>query len=370
MLLQRSLEHDARVQREAEALSSEGHDVTVLELDPSGRPAATFERVAVTVPGRGLPHRARQALAIPGFLAAVRRLRPDAIHAHDIATLPAGVLGARVTGASLVYDSHELATGVAYRRGAVKWLVDRIERLCIGRADAVITVSDSIADRMGRLYALDPPPTVLRNVCALRRPARDGSSGLLRERLGLGTEPLVLHQGAAAPGRGCETLVRGLALVDGAQLVFLGDPEPGFREPLDALASQVGVAERVHFVPSVPLDDLLAHTADADVGVCLFESTSENYRLTLPNKLFEYLAAGVPVLAGATPEAERLVTELGVGWVADPASTREVAAGLSNAIAGRADAALLDRVRAADEEFSWERESRRLVDVYARLSTR
>lgn len=368
MLLQRSLEHDARVRREAEALSDAGHSVTVLELDPTGGPVAGLERTAVKAPGRRLPPRVRQALAIAGFLTAVRRLRPQVIHAHDVAMLPAGVLGARLTGASLVYDSHELATGVAYRHGAMKLVVDRIERLCIRRADAVITVSDSIADRLQSLYALDPRPTVLRNLCALPRPARKEPAGGLRKRLGLGTEPLILHQGAAAPARGCETLVRALALVEGAHVVFLGDPEAGFGRRLDTLARRELVAERVHFVPSVPLDDLLVHTAEGDVGVCLFESTNENYRLTLPNKLFEYMAAGLPVLASATPEAERLVSELGVGWVVDAASARDVANGLEAAIAARGNEALLDRVRAADRELSWERESRRLLDAYAPLA--
>jgi len=125
--------------------------------------------------------------------------------------------------------------------------------------------------------------------------------------------------------------------------------------------------ERVHFIPSVPLDRLLAHTREADLGVTLFESTCENYRLTIPNKLFEYVAAGVPVLGSSQPEVERLILDHRIGWTVDPASVAAVAAGLRRALAESRDPALCMRVRAADAEFSWDREQRRLVGAYRTL---
>ena len=83
-----------------------------------------------------------------GFVAAVVRHRTKLVHAHDVATLPPGLLGARLVRGSLIYDSHELASGVAYRRGLVAHLVTAIERIGIRRAACVMTVSDAIADRL------------------------------------------------------------------------------------------------------------------------------------------------------------------------------------------------------------------------------
>ena len=71
-------------------------------------------------------------------------------------------------------------------------------------------------------------------------------------------------------------------------------------------------------LPSVSLDDLLAHTAEADVGVTLLQDTCENHRLALPNKLFEYIAAEVPVVASALPEVQRLIDAYGIGWCVAP----------------------------------------------------
>ena len=368
MLLQRSLEHDARVRREALALGAAGYRVTVLEVAPTGPEIPGIRRCAV-LPGVAplLPLRLRQAAMAAALIARVVRLRPDVVHAHDLLMLAPALVGARWTGARVVYDTHELSTGVPYRRGLVKLLADAIERVGIGRAAAVVTVSDAIADRLRSLYGLRRPPVVVRNLCALPRPS-NGDGGRLRARLDLPDAPLVLHQGAVLGRRGCLTLVRALAQVPAAHLAFLGPCEPEFERRLWDEAGATGVADRVHVLPAVPLHELLAHTCDADVGVSLFEPSSENYRLTLPNKVFEYVAAGVPVVGSAVPEVERVVREHAIGWTVDPYDTGAVAAALREALQRREDAALRERLRAADAAFSWAEESGALVGLYRALA--
>ncbi len=370
MLLHRSLEHDSRVQREAAALDAAGRSVTILELAPTGE-LPGFDRRRVggrsTAGRRGATLRLRQIGVMLSFLAAIVRLRPRVVHAHDAAMLLPGLLGARLTGAALVYDAHELASGVAYRRGLLARLVIAIERIGIRRAACVITVSDSIADRLASSYGLARRPVVLRNLCALRRPTDSEPPGGLRAKAGVNGQPLVLHQGAAAPSRGCTELVRAMAEVPGAHLAFLGTAEPAFRASLAALAREVGVADRVHFVEEVPLGELLMHTREADLGVTLFEASCENYRLTIPNKLFEYVAAGVPVLGSAHPEVERLIAGHGIGSTVDPTSPAAIASELRRGLAESRDPALRQRVRAADRAFDWGAEARRLLDAYAAL---
>jgi glycosyltransferase involved in cell wall biosynthesis len=369
MLLHKSVVQDSRVRREAATLAEEGHDVVVLELAPVEQERLDgFRRVSVLPPARlrRLPFHLHRAMLAWTFARGVVHERPDVIHAHDAAMLVPGLLGARITGARLVYDTHELATGVPYREAFWTWFVDRIERLGLPRAAAVITVSDGIAARLVQRYALAVTPVVLRNVCGLQMTG----TGALRERSGVppGT-PLVLHQGAPAPGRGCDVLVRAMAHVPDAHLVFLGDADAPTRRQLDALVAETGLADRVHFVPSVPLAELLAHTAEADVGVTLLQDTCENHRLALPNKLFEYLAAGVPVVTSALPELSRIVHAQGVGATVDQEDPVAVAAGISRVIAARAaDAGLLERVRAAAGQLSWRQERGNLVDLYAALS--
>ncbi|MCP9488893.1 MAG: glycosyltransferase [Solirubrobacteraceae bacterium MAG38_C4-C5] len=223
--------------------------------------------------------------------------------------------GAR--GALLVYDSHELATSVPYRERFWAWFVGALERVAVPRADAVITVSDGIAEALQGRYRLAERPTVLRNVSALRDHGQPDGRGL-RARLGLvADEPVLLHQGAAATGRGAEDLVRAAALVPGAHLVFLGDGEVACEARIHELVAELDVSDRVHLLASVPLERLLEHTREADIGLSALEDTCENHRLALPNKVFEYLAAGVPVVVNDLPELRRLVGEHGIGWVAE-----------------------------------------------------
>ncbi len=110
---------------------------------------------------------------------------------------------------------------------------------------------------------------------------------------------------------------------------------------------------------------LLSYTGQADVGVSLLEDTCENHRLALPNKLFEYLAAGLPVVVSDLPEMSRLVQERGVGWVVDSSSPEEIARVLEVALAEHGDDGLHERVRAAAAELNWPHERSRLTDLYA-----
>src|SRR4051812_26001458 len=241
MLLHKSVEHDSRVRREAKALAAAGHAVTVVELDAGARGELDgFARRSAAPPvwvRRTLPCQGYRAVFLASFLARLLSLRPDVVHAHDAAMLLPGLLGARLTRAKLVYDSHELATGVPYRDGRWAAFVRSIERVAVPRADAVITVSDGIAERLQKLYGLSERPVVVRNACALPSASRGG--GGLRRKTGVGSAPLVLHQGAAAPDRGCESLVRALAHLPAANLVFLGDGEPGFRERLERVVTEL-----------------------------------------------------------------------------------------------------------------------------------
>ena len=122
MLLHKSVEYDSRVRREARALADAGHAVTVVELDPdAARRARRLHARLRLAARRGCAARCRSSSTASSssaaFLLRLLRLRPDVVHAHDAAMLLPGLLGARLTGARLVYDSHELATGVPYRDG-------------------------------------------------------------------------------------------------------------------------------------------------------------------------------------------------------------------------------------------------------------
>jgi glycosyltransferase involved in cell wall biosynthesis len=369
MLLHKSVVNDARVRREAAALADAGYEVTVVHLPRPGSepPTSTlpYTLTAATLRrGRGrLPRATRLAAEAARLSNRAVAARPDVVHAHDAAMLLPGLAAARRTGARLVYDSHELATGVPYRGRAWAALVASLERLGAPRADRVIAVSDGIAARLEDRYALRAAPVVVRNVPELPPPGEAAPD--LRRQLGVGESPLVLHQGSAAAGRGGETLVSATASLPGVHLLFLGI-EGRDTERLRGVADASGSGDRTHFLAPVPLEALLSHTAQADVGVSLLEDSCENHRLALPNKLFEYVAAGIPVVVSDLPEMGALVRRRGIGWTADPGRPESVATALRAALAGRDDD-LRDRLAEAAAELDWGREKQRLLAAYEGL---
>jgi glycosyltransferase involved in cell wall biosynthesis len=279
---------------------------------------------------------------------------------------------ARLVRARLVYDTHELALGVPYRSGLLARLVERLERVALPRCSGVIVASEPIADRLKDHYGLRWRPIVLHNLCDLPRVlATDGAALAgdgVRRRLGVGDAPLIIHQGAATEGRGCAALVNALKDLEGSHVVFLGDSDPTYLTRLSELAVAAGVNDRVHFLPSVPPESLLAHTSEADVGVSLLEDTCENHRLTVPNKLFEYVAAGVPVVTSALPGLEQMVNRYSLGWTVNVESPNALARTLRTALDDRDNDEWRRHLAAVDRELSWPNEGRRLIELYDRLS--
>lgn len=366
VLLHKTVVHDGRVLREAGALADAGHDVVIVHL-PSGDEEEVpggFRLRSATPPAwtRRLPRTLWRIIALGSIALGARSERPDAVHANDIATLIPGYLAALLSRARLVYDTHEYAVGVPYRKAVWAWLAATIERLLIPRCDAVITVSDGIAERLQARYRLAELPAVIRNVPDLP-PPEPGVAPDLRELMGIGGAPLVLHQGAVAEGRGGENLVRAVARLDSAHLLFLG-VDGAFADRLRKLGGEVGLDGRLHFHPPVALAELLSYTSQADVGVSLLEDTCENHRLALPNKLFEYLAADLPVVVSDLPEMSRLVGERGVGWTTNPGDPADIAQVLELAVDDRDDAGLHERVHVAAAELNWPHERSRLTGLY------
>jgi glycosyltransferase involved in cell wall biosynthesis len=379
---------DTRVVKEAASLAASGREVIVIGLREGDQPRETclqgftVQRVgrdpfrrgvagqtrAPGAIGRGLEP-VRQVAGLLGyFLRAFRRglrLRADVYHAHDLITLPLAWAAGRLRGARVVYDAHELFTEIG-RLGRMSRLVSRVaETALIGRADRVITVNDSIADELARRYHV-PRPTVVMNCPSTEGTVSRDASGL-RARVGLGAEvPIVLFQGMFMAHRGLENLVRAVRWFARAHLVFMGWGP--LRPQLEAQAAADGVARRVHFTEGVPLAELLRFTAGADLGAIPYRNVGLNNYYTSPNKLFEYCAAGVPVVSSAFPELVKVVDGFGAGRTFDPESPEDIAAAV-NGLLESPEA--LARARAgaarAARRYNWENESRKLLDVYASL---
>lgn len=287
--------------------------------------------------------------------------RPEACHAHDLDTLEAAASAAERTGARLVYDAHELWTEQHYF-GSQEEIDDwtSLEARLAPRADAVVTVNASIAAELERRYGLRDVLPLL-NCPRLVTPGPE-RRGRLRELSG--GRPVALFQGGYMADRGLEEVVVAAGLQDRVVVALrgYGDLEPALRE----LAARHG--DRVLFLPPVPAHEMVEGSAEADIGLIPYLPTCLNNYLCTPNKLFEYMMAGVAVAGADVPELRRFIAGEGLGALFDPRSPRAVASALE-ALAGpeRLRECAVRSRRAAEERYHWELEGRKLVDLYARL---
>lgn len=357
-------------------------------------PAATAAPPASGAPGdtpatRGTPApsvRQRMiALAGDGWLRAYRSLnlglywldavreatawRPDVIHANDGNTLVPAQAITRRTGARVVYDAHELwrHRNVRQDRPVAPVVEAAIESVVIRRAAGVITVSGSIADWLKRTYRLPARPTLVRNAPRGEARAVDPARGRLRALAGLTREERVIaYGGRLTTSRGIEETLEAMThLPEDVHFVLLGYGEAPYLAQIDAHAARLGVAGRVHRVGAVPPAEVATALADGDVAVVYVRPICLSYEYSLPNKLFESIHAGLPIVAADLPDTGALVREHGVGRIFDLDSPQDLARTIGAVLAdgdGYRAAA-----RAAARDLTWQHEEAALLALYRRV---
>lgn len=304
--------------------------------------------------------------------------RCDVIHAHDLGPLAAAVrLADRWDRAykdlprpRVIYDSHEL-----YVEQNTSWtrLEKRLwaihERRWIRRADAVITVSPGIARELRRRHRLRHDPLVVYN----SPPPLVEHPGDVRTDAGLDdATPLVVYVGGVKPGRGVDHLIPALALRPDVHLAVLGaghSSGPHLAAIL-AAADDACVRHRIHVLPPVPAGALATYLASADAGIHPMEPSCLNHELALPNKLFDYVFAGLPVAVSDLAEMRGFVAKYDIGVTFDPACAPSVADALGRVIDDRARYRPSRDVQAdVRDRFGWPKQEAALLDLYRTLLT-
>jgi len=293
----------------------------------------------------------------------------DAYHAHDLPMLKVAWRLAQRWKAKLIYDAHELYPEIITLTPRQRRQLAHLEWRFIRHADAVITVNRFIAEEMSRRYAI-PTPQVILNCAPL--PAEEMEhTRLFHERLGLAPDRVVvLYQGWLAPHRGLEALVCSARYVaPSVTIVLLGFGE--YWNELERLIATEGVGDRVFLVPAVPQDELLRWTAAADVGIIPYQAVDTNTLYCSPNKLFEYIAAGVPVIANDLPFLRGIITNHRIG-ITHPLSAPESYGEAINRLAVSEEERIEYRANArlAAKLLNWDVEGMKLLEIYRELNLR
>ncbi|WP_203708556.1 glycosyltransferase [Asanoa iriomotensis] len=419
MLVDNAVEGDSRVQKAARSAADAGWDVTLLgcaraEEEKTWRLGDAEVRVlpmgghapAAGLRGRlvsrgGLPLRAARLARRPVehaqvafwratqgdrawrklepglwgyerlFGPVIDALQPDLIHAHDFRML--GV-AARAKERStkpvkLVWDAHEWLPGAKPRRDNVRWLPAHLAYVneYVGKADAVVTVSDTLAELLQRDHGLAELPTVLLNapVAATETTTQED----LRERCGVDADtPLLVYSGALAVQRGLDTVVDALPRLPGVHLALVvGDLTAPYLLQLLARADRLGVADRVHAVPYVPHRQLVPFLSGADLGLIPLHHWP-NHEIALITKFFEYSHARLPIVVSDVKTMARTVRETGQGEVFRAKDVADLVRAVNAVLAdpGRYRAAY-DGPDSPLTDWTWEAQARHLDALYREL---
>jgi glycosyltransferase involved in cell wall biosynthesis len=293
--------------------------------------------------------------------------KPDVIHCNDLDTLLVGILAKKRFGSRIIYDAHEFYSE-SHPEG--HWLeiklLTALERFLVRKADVVITVSPMLAEVMRNAYDLPRVYSVPNAEWWIeprdRPPIKAMMTPLARERI------KVLFQGRFASGRGIEELIEGWARVDGTKAaLFLRGPDNIWRQAAIALARKLDLLDKsVYFLEAVPEHMLVPAAMEADVGVIPYKPLITNDRFACPNKLSQYMHAGLMVVANDLPYVKSVIQAAGAGLSYDSSDPSSLAAIIGRVVADRN---LVRRcqesaLRYAKETFNWQIHGETLNTLY------
>lgn len=408
MLLFNNFTNDARVYKEGKALSDAGYHVDLICIQEAGKPVLpsseqvqpNFEVTRVGG-GKGLmwsrsiiaallilgamaellfiailsglllvalyvpkvKRLANMALLIAEMTLVARLRKSDFYHAHDLNTLPQAHIAAKWSWKkkTLIYDSHEVQTSREGYHGAIHGFV---EAQYIKKIDFMIVENDTRAKYNEKIYGF--LPSVLHNYPELDAMPTKVTS--LHQKLNLPINELILlYQGVINPGRGLEKLVAAAPFFKEGTLVFIGNGRQ--KAELEAMVAEHDLAHKVKFVDQVPLAELKSYTEQAHLGFQVLNNTCFNHYSASSNKLFEYIAASVPVIACDFPEIKKVVQGDQIGICVDSHDPASIAKGVNEVIKNPQHyAQLKTSITAIKEKYIWEKEQNRLLAYYARLA--
>jgi glycosyltransferase involved in cell wall biosynthesis len=290
--------------------------------------------------------------------------KADLLFSNDLDTLLPNFIVSKLKHVPLIYDSHEYFTGVPelMETPVKKNIWKKLEKLLIPRLKFMFTVNDSIAKLYKDEFGIDVK--VMRNLPVRKQlPVK-----VSKKSLGLPADKnIILLQGAGINiNRGAEEAIKAMTYLDDCLLLIIGGGDA--IESLKKLSQELKLTEKVKFVPKIPFDELMQYTIHADIGLSLDKNTNINYQYSLPNKLFDYIHAEVPVLASPLVEIKKIIDKYNVGMCIESHNPEEIASKIKFMLADRSRRENWKiNASKAKEILCWENEKKNLTEVLKKL---
>ncbi len=293
------------------------------------------------------------------FLLLFRKV--DLLVSNDLDTLLPNFLVSKLKKIPLIYDSHEYFTGVPEleHNNFARSFWSKLEKFILPKLSHLFTVNNSIAELYKQQYNVDFK--VVRNIPR----KREITTFKTKEELGLPLDKKILiYQGAGINiDRGVEELIRSMQFINSTILLIIGSGDI-----IDVLKKNVvdlKLSEKVIFINKLPYEELISYTSNADLGLTLDKDTNINYRFSLPNKIFDYIHAGIPVLTSNLVEVKKIVDDYRVGEIAYSHEPQLLAVKI-NSMLENTDMLMQYRANAskAAQSLCWETEAMEFINVY------
>ena len=287
--------------------------------------------------------------------------RSNLLLSNDLDTILPTYFISRLKGCKMVFDSHEYFTETPelVGRPRVQKVWKKIEGFVVPKLDEMITVCDSIAELFREKYGVKCH--VIRNIPPRKTLPPKGD----KVALGLPTDKhlLVLQGSGINIQRGAEELVQAMALLDDCFLMVIGggDVLPVLKQMVENLK----ITDRVQFFPRMTYQQMMAYTQLAELGFCLDKDTNLNYRFSLPNKLFDFIQAGVPIVASHLVEIEKIIREYDLGLFIEDHQPETIATTIRESFSDEERRLRWKQnLAVAAQDLCWENEERKLLEIY------
>lgn len=276
------------------------------------------------------------------------------LYANDLDTLLPNYLAAKISRTPLVYDSHEYFTEVPelQNRTFVKSFWEKLEAWLFPRLNNVITVNDKLAEIYSKKYKVHV--TTIRNVPRLIQSESLKTVEETVEKSHEESKQILIYQGALNLGRGIELMIDCMEFLPDAELLIAGQGD--ISEELKIRVKNRDLSDSIHFLGRLNPTELIKLTPNASLGFSLEEDLGLNYRYALPNKIFDYIHAGIPVIVSDLPIMSKLVLKTGIGEVLKERSPRALADLVSEVLLKQRS--YKKNLRKAARKFNWNEEKK------------